>query len=256
MQITRSRSETLALIAAAWARLVSGGWLTVEGDRGDGIDGIWRHLRKHLPSALSEPKAHGRVIWVARDDTALPPWEAALEPQQSDAGDWVTAGVFSEDAPDPGSAALAALMPPLSGDVADLGAGWGWLARAVLAASPEITALDLIEAEARALDCARRNVPDSRARFYWGDATAHRGGYDTVIMNPPFHAGRRADPRLGQAFIAAAARMLVPRGTLWMVANRQLAYEDTLTAHFQAVDRVSQSNQFKIFRAEKPRRLR
>ena len=68
--------------------------------------------------------------------------------------------MFSPDHADPGSRRLAAAVAGrLAGRVADLGAGWGWLAQAALAASPAIAELDLYEAEALALDAARANVP-------------------------------------------------------------------------------------------------
>ena len=94
--------------------------------------------------------------------------------------------------------------------------------------------LDLVEAEADALACARLNVTDPRARFHWADATAWQPDslLDAVVMNPPFHVGRDADPALGAAFIRAARRMLAPNGSLWLVANRHLPYDAALTEHF------------------------
>ena len=55
-------------------------------------------------------------------------------------------------------AACRALAADLSGRAADLGAGFGYLSAELLARCPGITALDLYEAEARALDLARRNL--------------------------------------------------------------------------------------------------
>ena len=57
-----------------------------------------------------------------------------------------------------------------------------------------------------------------------------------MIMNPPFHQGRAAEPDLGAAFIAAAARILKPHGRLMMVANRQLPYEAALDAGLPALE--------------------
>ncbi len=54
-------------------------------------------------------------------------------------------------------------------------------------------------------------------------------------MNPPFHAGRSADPTMGQGFIAAAAKRLKPGGKLLLVANRQMPYEAGLKALFKSV---------------------
>ncbi len=99
--------------------------------------------------------------------------------------------------------------------------------------------LDLVEADHDALDCARRNLDDPRARFHWADATTWTPETrpDAVVTNPPFHVGRAADPSLGRAFIAAAARILAPSGSLWLVANRHLPYEATLTDHFARIER-------------------
>jgi 16S rRNA (guanine1207-N2)-methyltransferase len=73
--------------------------------------------------------------------------------------------------------------------------------------------------------------------------------YDAIVMNPPFHTGRAAEPGLGQALIAAAARALRKGGTLLMVANRQLPYEADLVKHFARVEKLAQEETFKIFRA-------
>ena len=79
---------------------------------------------------------------------------------------------------------------------------------------PGVSELHLVEAEADALACARRNVADPRAAFHWADATRFHPGraMDFVVMNPPFHGGRAADPALGAAFIRQAAAILQPAG--------------------------------------------
>ena len=71
-------------------------------------------------------------------------------------------------------------------------------------------------------------------------------------MNPPFHAGRRADPEIGRAFIAAAARMLKPAGTLWLVANRHLPYEISLKDRFRDVAEIAGTSKFKVLQAVRP----
>jgi 16S rRNA (guanine1207-N2)-methyltransferase len=164
--------------------------------------------------------------------------------------------MFSPDQADAGSMQLSDLIAgKLRGKGADLGAGWGWLAKRALDQNPEISTLDLYEAEYAAVQCAKKNVADSRATAHWADVTALTGpaDHDFVIMNPPFHQSRKADPELGRQFIAAAARLLQPKGTLWMVANRQLAYETSLQKHFQSWEILKQSGGFKSIRAMRPR---
>jgi 16S rRNA (guanine1207-N2)-methyltransferase len=162
--------------------------------------------------------------------------------------------VFSADGPDPGSQCLDAALPDrLPPCVAELGAGWGWLASRLLA-RPGLEELHLIEADHDALDCARENLDDPRLRFHWADATAFapERQFDAVVTNPPFHRDRAGDPGLGAAFIGAAARMLAPQGVLWLVANRHLPYEAALAAAFREVEERPGTSAFKVYRAARP----
>lgn len=255
--LPRAREAALARIAEAAAAVQPGGPVAVDGQKTDGIEPVLRQLRAALPEgALSDPvtKAHGRLAVFAAGAGDLSAWTA--RPRRIE-GDFVTRpGVFSADAPDPGSVLLAAALPPaLPGRVVDLGAGWGYLAHAVLAREG-VTRLDLVEADAEALDCARQNIADPRAAFHWADATRWRPDRPAqhVVMNPPFHIGREADPALGVAFLRAAAAMLAPEGVLWLVANRHLPYDAPLGALFHRVDPLGGDGTFRLVRAQGPRR--
>lgn len=261
VNLTRSRAETLGNVAAALDMLDPGGTLVLSGAKTDGIDALARQLAACLTIAGTFVKAHGRVVWLARPP-ALPDevsgWAEAARPSRNAAGFVTAPGMFSPEHPDPGSERLAAILAGrLAGRVADLGAGWGWLAHAALKSCPDIEILDLYEAEDLALDAARVNVGDPRAGFHWSDVTAlglNAPRYDAVISNPPFHRGRAADPDVGFAFIAAAGRILKPDGRLFLVANRQLPYESTLDATFRQVSRLGEGDGYKVLMAERPRR--
>jgi 16S rRNA (guanine1207-N2)-methyltransferase len=258
VHITRARNETRALIAKAYKALAPNGVLIVDGDKTDGIESHLKAVKKLLPVTATLSKAHGKVFWLSKTETpaALTEWLDALEPRQIAEGFYTRAGVFSADKIDKGSAQLVPFLAgKLKGNGADLGAGWGYLSKQVLAENPAIDTLELIEADRHALDCARLNVKDPRAAFHWADALTHttQAPLDFVVMNPPFHETRKADPALGQRFIAAAAKLLKPAGSLYMVANRQLAYEATLAESFRHVERLDQSSQFKCIRARKPK---
>jgi 16S rRNA (guanine1207-N2)-methyltransferase len=259
--ITRNRAETLGLIADALTRTRPGGAVLVDGQRGDGIDGLWRACRDAFGGVENLARGHGRVFVLPRPvqlPDAVAAWAAAAAPRRV-AGGWLTRpGVFSADGPDPGSVLLAdCLTAPLGRHVVDAGAGWGYLAARALALDPGIARLDLVEADAGALDCARANVSDPRARFHWADATgwAADAAPDAAIVNPPFHAGRAADPDLGRAFIARAAALLRPGGRLYLVANRHLPYEAALEAGFARHETMAARDGFKAIRAEAPRAL-
>ncbi|WP_330970411.1 methyltransferase, partial [Lysobacter sp. A3-1-A15] len=130
-------------------------------------------------------------------------------------------GVFAWDRIDPASALLAQHLPAdLAGHAADLGAGFGYLSAELLTRCPHIHALDLFEAERRALDLARRNLAGFEQRaeagprigYHWHDVTTGLPqAYDVIVSNPPFHTQSRADrPDIGRRFIAVAAEALKP----------------------------------------------
>ena len=252
--LPRSREAARALIARAAAEVGPGGWVAVDGQKTDGIDTALKDLRGRVDLSDSLSKAHGKLAFfpVGPD---LSDWSA--RPSLVD-GFQTLPGVFSADGADPGSVLLAASLPEkLGGKIADLGAGWGFLAAAILQ-RPGVKRLDLVEAEADALACAKANITDPRARFHWADATAWRPEtlLDAVVMNPPFHTGRTAEPALGAAFIRAARRMLAPDGSLWLVANRHLPYDAVLAECFLEVRDVAGDSRFRVIQAIKPRRAK
>ena len=251
--LPRSREAGRDLIARASAEVAPGGWVAVDGQKTDGIDTALKDLRARVDLSESLSKAHGKLASfpVGPD---LSDWRA--QPQLVE-GFRTLPGVFSADGPDRGSILLAGALPALKGKVADLGAGWGYLAAAILAC-PGVKRLDLVEAEADALACAKANITDDRARFHWADATTWRPEtlLDAVVTNPPFHAGRSADPSLGLAFIRAARRMLAPDGSLWLVQNRHLPYDAALAEAFLIHQEVAGDGAFRVIHAQKPRRAK
>ena len=169
---------------------------------------------------------------------------------------WSQPGLFAWDRIDTASALLAQHLPTdFGGAGADLGAGFGYLSRELLAKNPGIASLDLYEADLRAVALARRNVVSDRVPlgFEWHDVT--RGlpcRYDFVVTNPPFHGQSRIErPELGQRFIEVAGEAVRGGGRLWLVANRHLPYEAVLASQFRTVRTVAQEQGFKVIEAVK-----
>ncbi|MDO9525811.1 MAG: methyltransferase [Gemmobacter sp.] len=253
--LPRAKAAALALIAQAMAAVPQGGQVIVDGQKTDGVDSVFKQCRAAgLTQGEALSKAHGKVFSIVAGP-APDGWAAV--PQVVD-GFTTLPGVFSADGPDRGSVLLAQALPEkLGARVADLGAGWGYLTRAILE-RPGVTEVQLIEADSDALDCARLNITDPRARFHWADATRFHPdrAFDTVVMNPPFHTTRDADPGLGAAFIRAAAAMLSPGGSLWMVGNRHLPYERVLAETFREVEQIGGDSAFRLYRAARPLKIR
>ena len=252
--VPRAKAEGRALIAAACALLPPGAPLVIDGQKTDGVDALLRDMRDRVPVGEAIAKAHGKIAVLANPGgAAFADWTA--RPVRTGEGFVIPPSGFSSDGVDAGSAALAAVLPQrLPTRVADLGAGWGYMAAQVLTREG-VQEAHLIEAEHDSLEAARQNVPDPRARFHWADVTRAVPGapFPAIVMNPPFHRGRDADPGLGRAFLAAAARSLTPSGTLWMVANRHLPYERALADLFREVEELPGPPAFKLFRATAPK---
>lgn len=249
--VPRAKALARAMVAAACAQA---DLVIVDGQKTDGVDSLFKACRQTLGNLPSLTKGHGRLFWFTATD-AFAGW-AAPPPSIGPHGFFTAPGVFSDGTVDAGSALLADALPPkLPPRMADLGAGWGYLATPVLARQG-VVSLDLIEAEALSLSCAKLNVTDPRVSFQWDDATRYTADppFDGIVMNPPFHTSRAADPALGREFIQAARRLLAPNGKLWMVANRHLPYETTITACFRNVDIIGGNGAFKIFHATRPLR--
>ncbi|MBV2142169.1 class I SAM-dependent methyltransferase [Falsochrobactrum sp. TDYN1] len=254
----RGRNE--AWFAELLARVEPGGWIVVSGDKKLGIDSFRKWVGNIAEISDRMSKNHAVAFWLQRPADLDDGFITALRPLASDIDEVFRTepGMFSHGAIDKGSALLVPHMEKIVfGNVADLGAGWGYLAAQCLKYADRIKSIDLFEADYEALEAARGNMERLGASvpmaFNWHDVTSEKitGIYDTVIMNPPFHEGRTADVSLGQSFIAAAASRLKPGGRLLMVANRQLPYEVTLKALFKSVVTLEEAQGFKIFEAKK-----
>ncbi len=252
--LTKHKEENFANIARAWSLLATDGVLVCSGSNDDGAASLEKQVGKALGLDGRLSKFHCRVFWLTRSDKSPPEyWRELASLRRVGDGSWLSQpGIFSWDRIDDGSALLAAHLPDdIAGQVADFGCGWGYLTREVLGRCRSISKIDLIDAEHRAIETARANITDARTSFHWLDLTREPAPatYDAILCNPPFHAGRAAEPGLGQNFIAAAAHSLRPGGVLYMVANRGLPYEHVLEANFTSFDTLADNNKFRVSRA-------
>jgi len=253
--MTKHKAENRANLARAWELLEPGGLLVFCGANALGAASFEREVEKVVALDGKLSKHQSRVFWLTRQGDApdaLAQWLDAARPKKVEETELVArAGCFSPDRVDRGSRILAEHFPEaMAGRVADLGAGWGYLASRLLA-NPAITLVDLYEAEALALEDARTNLGEDRTAFHWHDVAAGMPDkvepYDWVVSNPPFHEGMKADPGIGQAFITAAWKIIRRRGKFLLVANRHLPYEAELRKRFRDVEQVFAGEGFKVY---------
>ncbi len=259
----RQREESRALLARAMQLAGPAGIVVAAAPNTAGARSHEADLQRLCGAVATLSKHKCRVFWSTpgsrthADEALAAEWLALDAPRPILEGRFVSRpGVFAWDRIDAASELLIAELPrALSGTAADLGAGFGYLSRELLARCPGIVALDVYEAEARALDLAKQNLAAVSGPvaidYHWHDVTAGLSRtYDVIVTNPPFHTSNGADdPGLGRRFIGAAARALNPGGKLFLVANRHLPYEAVLNASFGAVRTAAQRYGFKIIEA-------
>lgn len=250
----RHRGQNETRLAEALERMVPGGLVVVAGGKEDGIGGLVKRVSGLLAVEDRLPKYHGTAFWLRR------PYEVADAVAALRAGNGrktvedrfvAASGMFSHEAVDAGSRLLAAGLPAdIKGSVADFCAGWGYLAAEIGRRCPSVARIDLYEADWESLEAAKANLAGfAAARFFWQDLAAEpvTERYDAIVMNPPFHRGRAAEPMIGRDMIRAAASALRKGGRLFMVANRELPYEATLGRHFAQWRETAREGGFKTF---------
>jgi 16S rRNA (guanine1207-N2)-methyltransferase len=201
-----------------------------------GRDAGWRLLR--AGGALAAPGVE------LQRDFAVPGFDFDLT---------VLPGVYGAGKLDPGSALLlqhADLASLHGAQVLDVGSGYGILTLAAAAAGAVVTAVDddLAAVRSTLLNLSRNQLAAQVLHSDVDIALGERQSFDAVIMNPPFHVGKGVRLDVPRAFIDAAFRRLVKRGTLWLVANRAQPYEEMLGG-WSSVERVADEQGFKVLRA-------
>lgn len=255
----RHRGENELRIAEAVERVSEGGLVLVAGAKDDGAASLGKRVADLVELDGQSPKYHGLAFWFRRprDTAGLVSALRAGNVGRLVEGRFHTApGMFSHDRVDAGSRLLVEHLPTdLSGTVADFCAGWGYVAAEAAHRFAAIRAIDLYEGDFEAMEASKRNLADLGlpVRFFWQDLVAEpvTERYDVVLMNPPFHQGRAAEPAIGQDLIRAAATALKKGGRLFLVANRPLPYEETLRTAFAEWREITRDSGFKVLAARR-----
>ena len=167
------------------------------------------------------------------------------------------AGVFSRGEVDAGTDLLLKSLPEeISGDILDLGCGWGVIGTCVARRWPK-TRVTMADVNLRALELSRENAKRNRAevRCLESDGMEAVKGerFDMVITNPPIRAGKQVIYRM----FADAAECLRPGGSLILVIRKQQGAESCiryLQTLFPEVEKTAKSGGFWVLKATKNER--
>ena len=161
------------------------------------------------------------------------------------------AGVFSKGELDQGTRLLLDALPDLSGDVLDLGCGWGAIGIAVKKAFPQ-TNVTMVDVNLRALGLCERNAQANGVEVLCleSDGMAALSGrqFDAVITNPPIRAGKQKVYEM----LSGAAAALRKDGSLYLVIRKQQGAESCmrfLQDYFESVEKLDRSAGFWVIRA-------
>lgn len=253
---SKQREETLYFLGCGLSLLAPGGVLVCAAANDAGgrrLKGDFAGLGLDVVE-ISRHKS--RVIRVVPDGRLAPEWVAQGGRQTVAGGACVSQpGLFGWDRVDAGSALLAGCLPDgaFSGLAADFGCGYGYLSVEMKRRWGDAARLFCIDADARAVRLCRENA--AGAACLWADLTAGvppgLPPLDLVVMNPPFHQGKRTMVDAGEGFIRTACAALRPGGALWMVANVHLPYEAVVDSCFSRREIVREENGFKVIHATK-----
>ena len=165
------------------------------------------------------------------------------------------AGVFSKGELDVGSRLLLDALPALSGNVLDIGCGWGAIGVAVAKAN-KAARVTMVDVNRRALglcqeNCTRNGVT---AEVIESDGMAEVLGrkFDAIVTNPPIRAGKQVIYKM----FADAAVSLKEGGALYLVIRKQQGAESCvkyLKTLFNEVEKLDKSGGFWVLKASEPK---
>ena len=165
------------------------------------------------------------------------------------------AGVFSKGELDTGSRLLLDALPDLSGDVLDLGCGWGAIGVAIARANRDARVV-MADVNHRALDLCRANCSRNgvTADVIESDGMAAVLGrrFDAIVTNPPIRAGKQVIYRM----FADAAVSLKAGGALYLVIRKQQGAESCvkyLKTLYREVEKLDKSAGFWVLKASEPK---
>ena len=260
---SKNQRESENMLAKGVSALKNGGWLVMAADNKTGGSRLKKTLQKlGFDNIFEQSKNKARVVWAQRpdviNDAVLKQWLSLDAPKEITGGFQSRLGLYGWDKIDKGSSLLAEYLPrDIKGRGADFGCGYGYLSKEALEKNRKIKALDYIDADARALPLCEANIEkfDIKKNGFWLDLTKPQkdleSKYDFILMNPPFHEGKRADSDIGVKFIETAYKSLCRKGALYVVANSHLPYESILAHHFWRVEPLFDAGGFKGFCAVK-----
>jgi 16S rRNA (guanine1207-N2)-methyltransferase len=164
-------------------------------------------------------------------------------------------GMFSPDRIDPGTRILLETVPapPPTGDLLDLGCGYGPITLTMARRSPQARVFG-VDVNERALDLARRNASAAHldnVRFHLPDEIDPLLSFDALWSNPPIRIGKAALHDLLGTWLAR----LLPGATAHLVVQKHLGSDSLqrwLTAEGWPAERIAARSGYRVLAVQVP----
>lgn len=166
-------------------------------------------------------------------------------------------GTFSTSRLDPGTKVLLGLSAdfPTSGDVLDIGCGWGPISLAIALSNPEtkVFALDINERAVAQTNVNAKNLGLTNLAALTPENLNADQKFDAIWSNPPIRIGKPALHELMRTYLPR----LKPGGVAYLVVQKQLgaeSFQNWLAGEFEdcQVTKVENSKGYRVIRLRAP----
>ncbi len=228
----------------------------VTGDNKGGIKSLSSHAQKLGLNANKLDNAKHCLWFSLHGDFAQLKAPTAISFTVNAAGEQLAVhsypGVFNHGKLDIGTALLLDNLPDIGkGKVLDFACGCGVIGAMLKRKNPAIelfcSDISSLAVKATELTLTANKLVGTVSAADGLPATPKQ--FDCIVSNPPFHTGIKTDYSIVEAFISQSAARLSNNGSLTIVANAHLKYQEVLEQSFKTVNVKAKANGFVIYRA-------
>jgi len=264
LRLSKDKGAFEMALHAVASRVRPGGKIWIYGANDEGIKSTPKRLSTVCdPVSTVDTKRHCRVLEGRTHTTGRPlrdtlsDWEqtVTLTFSTGPASQHSYPGVFAKGKLDPGTELLLNTLPTPkpNSTILDYACGSGVIALGLLAKDPSLD-LTLIDADAVAVEAAKRNVPGGQALVGHSLTSLENDKiFDLIVANPPYHQGKERSHTVVMDLIEQSIHHLSAEGDLWLVVQRQVNVRQALNSVFSSV-KCTNEGAYNVWHARSPHR--
>jgi 16S rRNA (guanine1207-N2)-methyltransferase len=235
-------------IRLAFVALKPSGYLYLTGAKERGILTVAKYMHAVFGNSETLTISKGQRVIAAQKLVSVV--DRSHEENEND----LSTHIFAGSKLDEGTRLLLDTLDTLSihkTDMAlDLGCGAGFIGLHI-AGFAQQGHVTMVDASLAAVAASQRAIEQSNlhnVRVLPSDVTqaVRNERFDLIATNPPFHQGGLQTTSLAERFIRESTSLLKPNGRFYLVANRFLKYEPTMTHCFLSTYEVSGNSRYKV----------